>query len=82
MLLETASDKSDWIEDHLQISLFFVLSLTICKMKQASLKGDRAFAAWHSRGLGNHPWTESSCHVVDQSRLCQSKKHKAGESCR
>lgn len=30
---------------------FFFFLLFICKMKQASLKGDRAFAAWHSRGL-------------------------------
>lgn len=82
MLLENASDKSDWIEDHSQISLFvFFLSFLffICKMKQLSLKGDRAFAAWHSRGLviilG---WSRR---VMLWTNLDDgSKKHKAGES--
>lgn len=61
------------------LSFFLFFSFSICKMKQVSLKGDRASAAWHSRGLVNHPWMESSCHVVDQSRRWQSKKHKPGE---
>lgn len=58
--------------------LFFFFSSFHMQDETSIAEGRPSLCGMAFQRSGNHPWTESSCHVVDQSRRCQSKNIRQG----